>query len=75
MPPPHQCVAAAVAVPQQGFTRHCHPPIVYANKTNGLWDEEKWCATKKGKKKEKIDRKRKSSTSNDGGDGKCKKAM
>jgi hypothetical protein len=47
---------------------------MYANKTNGSWDEEKRCATKKGKKKEKIGRKRKSSTFDDGGDGKCKKA-
>ena len=38
------------------------------------WDEEKRCATKKGKKNEKIDRKRKSSTSDDGGDGKCNEA-
>jgi hypothetical protein len=38
------------------------------------WDEEKLCATKKGKKNEKIDRKRKSSTSDDGGDGKCNEA-
>jgi hypothetical protein len=36
-----------------------------------FWDEEKLCATMKSKKKEKIDRKRKSSTSDDGGDGKC----
>jgi hypothetical protein len=47
---------------------------MYANKTNGLWDEEKQCATKKGKKKEKIDRKRKLPTFYDGGDGKCKEA-
>ena len=36
-----------------------------------FWDEEKLCATMKSKKKEKIDRKRKSSMSDDGGDGKC----
>jgi hypothetical protein len=40
-----------------------------------LWDKEKWCATMKSKKKEKVNRKRKLSMSNDSGDGKCKEVM